>query len=130
MELNSSAPLVNLSVAEKDQEASGWRPGRVPLISALAMASLYAAVAAKVYRKHRHVLEPLHIFELNTLVNISVFCLIKAIKLQVIFQLTGFVLCSVLQWFTFYSRINIFVGIVMSQVECYTPGPRSRPRYV
>ena len=117
MELNSSAPLVNLSVSEKDQEVFGWRPGPAPLISVLALASLYAAVTAKVYRKHRHVLEPLHIFELNTLVNISVFCLIRAIQQLVIILLTGSVLCSIVQWFTFYSRINIFVGILMAQAE-------------
>ena len=117
MELNSSAPLVNLSVSEKDQEFFGWRLGLVPLISVLAMACLYAAVAVKVYRKHRHVLEPLTIFELNTLVNISVFCLIRAIQQLVIILLTGSVLCSIVQWFTFYSRINIFVGIVMAQAE-------------
>ena len=114
MELNSSAQLVNLSLSEKDQDVPDWRP---PLILALALASLYCGVAVKVYRKHRHVLEPLHIFELNTLASISVFCLIRAIQQLVIILLTNSVLCSIVQWFTFYSRINIFVGIVMAQAE-------------
>ena len=117
MELNSSGPLVNLSGSEQDEEVSGWRLEATPLIMALAMASLYGGVAGKVYRKNRHDLEPLHIFELNTLANISVFCLIRAIKLLVITLLTSSVLCSIIQWFTFYSKLNIYAGIVMSQVD-------------
>ena len=117
MELNNSGPLVNLSGSEKEEEVSGWRLEATPLIMALVMASLYGGVAVKVYRKNRHDLEPLHIFELNTLANISGFCLIRAIKQLVILQLTGSVLCSIIQWFTFYSKLNIYAGIVMSQVD-------------
>ena len=67
MELNCSAPPVNLSVSEKDQEVSGWKPKPTPPILVPAVAIHYGAVAVKVYRKNRHVLEPQHIFELNTL---------------------------------------------------------------
>ena len=113
MEVNSSAVLVNLSGSEPEQDVPGWRlEDPTPLMMGLAMASLYGGVAVQVYRRHRHDLEPLHIFELNTLANISVFCLIRAVK-----QLTGSVACSSIQWFTFYSRINIYAGIAMSQVD-------------
>ena len=80
----------------------------------LFMATLYSGIAVKVYRKNRNDLEPLHIFELNTLVNFSLFCLIRAIKQLVI---TSSVLCSIIQWLTFYSKLNIYAGIVMSQVD-------------
>ena len=96
---------------------SDWRPEPTGLIMALVMATLYGGVAVQVYRKHRHVLEPLHILELNTLVNLSFFCLIRGIKKLAIFQLTNSVLCSVMQWLLFYSRINIVAGIIMSQVD-------------
>ena len=117
MELNSSAPPVNLSGSEQDEDVSGWRLEPIPLMMALVMASIHGAVAVKVFRRNRHDLEPLHIFELNTLVSFSGFCLIRAIKQLVIFPLTSSVLCSIIQWFTFYSKINIFAGIVMSQVD-------------
>ena len=117
MELNCSATPVNLSGSEQDEDVYGWRLEPIPLMMALVMASLYCGVAVKIYRKHRHVLEPLHIFELNTLASISVFSLIRAIQQLVIIFLTNSVLCSIVQWFTFYSRINIFVGIVMAQAE-------------
>ena len=117
MELNSSAPPVNLSGSEQDEDVSGWRLEGTPLVMALVMASLYGGVAVNVYLKNRHDLEPLHIFELNTLANFSVFCLIRASKQLVIFQLSSSVLCSIIQWFTFYSKINIYAGIVMSQVD-------------
>ena len=117
MELNSSAPPVNLSGSEQDEEVSGWRLEGTPLVMALTMASLYGGVAVNVYLKTRHDLEPIHVFELNTLANFSVFCLIRASKLLVIFQLSSSVLCSIIQWFTFYSKINIYAGIVMSQVD-------------
>ena len=117
MDLNGSAPPVNLSGSEQDEDVSGWRLEPIPLVMALVMASLYGDVAVKVYRKNRQDLEPLHIFELNTLANISGFCLIRAIKQLVIFPLTSSVLCSIIQWFTFYSKINIYAGIVMSQVD-------------
>ena len=117
MELNSSAPLVNLSGSEQDEDVSGWRLEGTPLVMALVMASLYGGVAVNVYLKNRHYLEPIHVFELNTLANFSVFCLIRAIKHLVIFPLTGSVLCSIVQWFTFYSKINIYAGIVISQVD-------------
>ena len=78
MELNCSGPPVNLSGSEQDEDVYGWRLEPIPLMMALVMASLYGAVALKVYRKNRHDLEPLHIFELNTLANISGFCLIRA----------------------------------------------------
>ena len=116
-QLNCSAPPVNLSGSEQDEDVYGWRLEPIPLMMALVMASLYGAVALKVYRKNRHNLEPLNIFELNTLANISGFCLIRAIKHLVIFPLTGSVLCSIIQWFTFYSKINMYAGIVMSQVD-------------
>ena len=117
MEANSSALLANLSESQLDEDVSGWRPEPTPLMMALVMASLYGGVAVQVYRKHRHDLEPIHIFELNTLVNISVFCVIKAVKQLIIFQLTSSVLCSIIQWLTFYSKINIYAGIIMSQVD-------------
>ena len=117
MEPNSSAPPVNLSGSELVQDVSDWRLFPTPLILILALASLSGGVAVQVYRKHRHVLEPLHIFELNTLVNISVVLLIRAIKPLVIFQLTIPLICSIIQWLTFYCRINIYTGIIMSQVD-------------
>ena len=117
MEANSSALLANLSEEQLEEDVSGWRPEPTPLMMALVMGSLYGGVAVQVYRKHRYDLEPLHILELNTLTNISIFCLIRVIKRLVIFLLPNSVLCSTIQWFTFYSRINIYAGIVMSQVD-------------
>ena len=116
MEPNSSAPTGNLSGSEQEEDVSDWRPDPTGLIL-LGMCSLYGGVAVQVYRKHRHVLEPLHIFELNTLANISVFCLVKTIKNLVIFKLTDSLLCSSIQWLTLYSRINVLAGIIMSQVD-------------
>ena len=118
MEPNSSAqPPFNLSGAEEAQDVHDWRPEPTKVMTALTMAILYGGVAVQVYRKQRHDLEPIHIFELNTLANFSVFCVIKALKQLVIFQLTNSVLCSIIQWFIFYSKINIYAGIVMSQVD-------------
>ena len=62
MELNSSAPPVNLSGSEQDEDVFGWRLEPIPLMMALVMASIHGAVAVKVYKRNRHDLEPLHIF--------------------------------------------------------------------
>ena len=43
--------------------------------------------------------------------------LTRAFKQLAIFQLNSSVVCSSIQWVTFYSRINIYTGIVMSQVD-------------
>ena len=118
MEPNSSAPPVNLSGSELVQDISGgWRIFPTPLILILALASLSGGVAVQVYRKHRHVLEPLHIFELNTLVNFSVLGLIRASNQVVILQLSTPVVCSIFQWLTLYCKINVYAGIIMSQVD-------------
>ena len=117
MEPNSSAPPLNLSGSELVQNVSGWRLFPTPLILILTLVSLSGGVAVQVYRKHRHVLEPLHIFEVNTLVNFSIFCLIRASNQLVIFQLCSPVICSVIQWLTLYCKINVYTGIIMSQVD-------------
>ena len=110
MEPHNSTPPLNLSGSDLEQDVFDWRPDPTlrimaqghALIMAIGMA-ICGGVAVKVYRKHRNDLEPLHIFELNTLANFSVFFLVRAIKLLVILQLTNSVLCSIIQWLNFYS---------------------------
>ena len=114
---NCSALLGNLSGSGQELDVSDWRPDPTGPILVLVLWALYGGVAVQVYRKHRYDLEPLHILELNTLTNISIFCLIRVIKRLVIFLLPNSVLCSIIQWLTFYSRINIYAGIVMSQLD-------------
>ena len=66
MELNCSAPPVNLSVSEKDQEVSGWTKTNSSDPRPCRGHSLWCCSSQSV-QKNRHVLEPQHIFELNTL---------------------------------------------------------------
>ena len=117
MDPDSSALLGNLSGSGQELDVSNWRPDPTGPILVLVLWALYGGVAVQVYRKHRHALEPLHILELNTLVNIFFLGLIRGINKLAIFQLNNSVLCSFIQWLIFYSQINIPAGIVMSQVD-------------
>ena len=87
---------------------------RVMMFSCLA--SVYSLVAAQVYRRRRYSLEPIHIFEMNTLVSISVYCLCTVLKSIFILH-SSLVLCSVSVWLTYYARLNIFSGVMMSQLD-------------
>ena len=87
---------------------------RVMMFSCLA--SVYCLVAAQVYRRRRYSLEPIHIFEMNTLVSISVYCLCTVLKSIFILH-SSLVLCSVIVWLTYYARLNIFSGVMMSQLD-------------
>ena len=61
----SQSPFSPYFKLEPELDVSGRRPPEPnPLILSLVIASLSCEVAVKVYRKHRHVLEPLHILEL------------------------------------------------------------------
>ena len=117
MDPDSSALLGNLSGSGQELDVSNWRPDPTGPILVLVLWALYGGVAVQVYRKHQHALEPLHILELNTLVNIFFLGLIRGINKLAIFQLNNSVLCSFIQWLIFYSQINIPAGIVMSQVD-------------
>ena len=117
MEPNISAPPFNFSTPDQDPYDLGLISKLGGLVSVLAMASLYGGVAVQVYRKHRYDLEPLHILEINSLASFSVSSLIRAVKPLVISQLSSPVICTIIQWFTFYCKMNISVGIIMSQVD-------------
>ena len=71
---------------------------------------LYTVVAAQIYKKKKYFLEPLHIFELNTLANFSLLFLNHVL-------VSMNVLCAVSQWIQFYASLNVYTGMILSQVD-------------
>ena len=71
---------------------------------------LYTVVAAQIYKKKKYVLEPLHIFELNTLANFSLLFLNNVL-------VSMNVLCAISQWIQFYASLNVYTGLILSQVD-------------
>ena len=82
----------------------------VILLTAISM--FYIEATVHIYQKNKNDLEPIYIFELNTLVNIAMFLIGTAYTLlEVNF------LCSISSGVLLYLRLNIFVGIIMSQLD-------------
>ena len=73
---------------------------------------LYIEAAVQIYKKHKNDLEPLYIFELNTLVSIAMAFLCTANKWFNIWKI-----CPITQWLIHYSRLNVYVGILISQLD-------------
>ena len=85
-------------------------PGAVLLF----IASLfYFEAAVKIYKKHKNELEPLHIFELNTLISIAVGFGCSAYKWTNIWHICS----SVNQWLIHYCKLSFSVGIILSQLD-------------
>ena len=79
-------------------------------LAALSMFTLEAGV--QIYKKNRNDLEPIYVFEINTLATITVFFWLLAYeKMEVNF------LCTIRNCLAYYFRLNIFVALMMSQVQ-------------
>lgn len=79
-------------------------------LAALSMFALEAGL--QIYKKNRNDLEPIYVFEINTLASNSFFFLLLAYeKIEVNF------LCSIRNCLAYYFRLNIFVALMMSQVQ-------------
>ena len=86
---------------------------KYPAAIFLAVISAFSIEAAvHIYKKNKNDLEPIYIFELNTIASIAVFTLWSAYTLLEIP-----VLCSIRNGLAYYFRLNIFVGILVSQVD-------------
>ena len=75
--------------------------------------SLFSMEAGvQIYQKNKNDLEPIYIFEINTLASITAFFLCNAYTvMEVEF------LCSIRNGLANYFRLNIFVGIMLSQAD-------------
>ena len=82
----------------------------VILLAALSIFCIEATV--HIYQKNKNDLEPIYIFEINTLVNTALFLILIAYTfLEVKF------LCFIRNCVLHYLRLNICVGIMMSQLD-------------
>ena len=80
------------------------------LMAAISMIFIEATV--HIYRKNKNDLEPIYIFELNTLVSIAMYFIWNA---YILIEAKFF--CSIKNGVTHYLMLNICVGIMMSQLD-------------
>ena len=107
MDLNNST-----SAVLEESKPYNWPVAAAMALLMTCLASLYLGAAAQIYNKNRFGLEPLHIFELNTLANIILVFLCQAFELVNIWKI-----CPLINWLKYYARLNFTIGIVMSQVD-------------
>ena len=91
-----------------DIESQNYPQGFVLTIGSM----LYAEAAVKIYKKHKNDLEPLYIFELNTLFSIAMAFFCTAYK-----KVNVWKICPIIMWLIHYSRLDVSVGIMMSQLD-------------
>ena len=77
-----------------------------------AISVFFIEAAVHIYKKNKNDLEPIYIFEINTIASIAILILWSAYTL-----LEVPVLCSIRDGLAYYFRLNIFVGILVSQVD-------------
>ena len=83
-----------------------------PVIVMTAISMFYIEATVHIYKKNKNDLEPIYIFELNTLANFAMFLIWRAYTLlEVNF------LCSIRNCVLQYLRLNVSVGIIMSQLD-------------
>ena len=88
----------------------------------ITIASLfYIEAAVQIYKKHKNNLEPLYIFELNTLVSIAMVLLCTASKWVMDWNISSSSssppTCPINQWLIHYSKLNFSVGTILSQLD-------------
>ena len=96
-----------------DIESPQYSPTNWLELLLMIVMSLFATEAGvQIYQKNKNDLEPIYIFEINTLASITAFFLSNAwTVMEVEF------LCSIRNGLACYFRLNIFVGIMMSQAD-------------
>ena len=109
MDLNSSTSAGALL---EQRQPYNWPVAAAMAIVLTGLVSLYLGAVAQIYKKNRFGLEPLHIFELNTLANIILVFVCQAFELVNIWKI-----CPLINWLKYYARLNFTIGIVMSQVD-------------
>ena len=77
-----------------------------------AISMIYIEAIIHIYKKNKNDLEPIYIFELNTLVSIAMFLGWNVYTLMKIKFL-----CFIRNGLAHYLRLNIVVGILMSQLD-------------
>ena len=118
MEPNISGGF-NISLGEDDItttaniESPQYSPANWLALLCLTVMSLFSMEAGvQIYQKNKNDLEPIYIFEINTLASITAFFLCNAYTvMEVEF------LCSIRNGLANYFRLNIFVGIMLSQAD-------------
>ena len=115
METNISADL-NITLTE--HRALDDESNRFPQALCLtAISMFYIEAAVKIYKKNRNNLEPIHIFEINTLTGIFFFLLLRELFYLLHFVVEVKFLCLPQHWLAYYWRLNIFAGIILSQFD-------------
>ena len=115
METNISG---GLNITLKDNTAMDDESNRFPLaLYLIAISMFFIEAAVKIYKKNRNDLEPVHIFEINTLASIFFFLLVRSYSLMEVDFL-----CSLRNALAHYCRLNIFIGFLLSllQTESHT----------
>ena len=85
----------------------------------LITALLYIVAFVRIYKKNRFDLDPIHIFELNTLLNnglinfFEVFRILEALNPSLKLN----IFCSLRSWIYYWLTYNVYNGIILSQAD-------------
>ena len=80
-------------------------------------AGLYVVVIKRIYNKHSHSMEPLHVYELNNLCNWALLALFNIFTVFDVFFDKSELFCSIVHFGLYYVIFSFYVGIIITQID-------------
>ena len=80
-------------------------------------AVLYTVVAEKIYSKYKYSLEPIHVYELNNLINWALLAMFNALTALDIFFDDSDLFCPIVHFAMYYVVFSFYLGILITQAD-------------